>query len=142
MRYTGFDKAAYEEFKANDRAGCVHMLNLIRLRTKAEYADGRDATGLDAYTRYSEGSANVLRRFDVQIIWRGKFEQTLIGPDHEFWDITFIAQYPSVDAFLSMMKDPDYRAAVVHRQAATEDSRLIRLAELNAGTVFADPRQS
>ena len=52
----------------------------------------------------------------------------LIGPPEERWDLCFIAQYPSVAAFVAMIRDPVYREAVKHRQAAVEDSRLVRLA--------------
>jgi uncharacterized protein (DUF1330 family) len=60
------------------------------------------------------------------IIWRGSFECTLIGPGEERWDALFIARYPNARAFLAMVTDPEYQEAVVHRQAAVETSRLIR----------------
>jgi hypothetical protein len=37
-----------------------------------------------------------------------------------------------------MIRDPAYREAVKHRQAAVEDSRLIRLASLAPGKGFGD----
>jgi len=43
---------------------------------------------------------------------------------------------PSVAAFVEMIRDPVYRDAVKHRQAAVEDSRLIRLAPGTAGVGF------
>jgi len=71
-----------------------------------------------------------------RIVWRGKFELTLIGPTDECWDHCFIAEYPSVAAFVEMIRDPAYREAVKHRQAAVEDSRLIRLEPGEAGAAF------
>jgi hypothetical protein len=62
----------------------------------------------------------------LDIIWQGKFEIMLIGPGDERWDICFISKYPSVSAFVEMIRDPVCREAVKHRQAAVEDSRLIR----------------
>ncbi|MBM3555559.1 MAG: DUF1330 domain-containing protein, partial [Alphaproteobacteria bacterium] len=47
-----------------------------------------------------------------------------------------IAEYPSVAAFVAMIRDPAYREAVKHRQAAVLDSRLIRLAPAKPGAVF------
>ena len=41
-----------------------------------------------------------------------------------------------VAAFVAMIRDPVYREAVRHRQAAVEDSRLIRLKPGEAGTGF------
>jgi hypothetical protein len=37
-----------------------------------------------------------------------------------------------------MIRDPVYREAVKHRQAAVEDSRLVRLAPLAAGKTFGE----
>ncbi|WP_247742868.1 MULTISPECIES: DUF1330 domain-containing protein [unclassified Shimia] len=137
MDYTTFDKAGYEAFKANDREGPVHMLNLIKLRDQAVYEDGREATGAEAYAAYGRESAPVFKQLGGKIIWRGSMEQMLIGPE-KMWDLCFIAEYPSVEAFTSMHKFPEYRAAVAHRQAAVEDSRLIRMAPMALGGNFGE----
>jgi len=100
-------KEAFAAFRAADRPGPIHMLNLVRLRERAAYPDGREATGAEAYSAYGRDS----------------------GP-------VFIAQYPSVEAFVAMIRDPVYREAVKHRQAAVEDSRLIRLTPGGAGVGF------
>jgi len=62
----------------------------------------------------------------------------VIGPGDEQWDIAFIARYPSGRAFLDMVYDPEYQAAVHHRQAAVETSRLIRMKLRNSGSGFGD----
>ena len=49
----------------------------------------------------------------------------------------FVARYPTAGAFLEMVTDPDYRIAVTHRQAAVEDSRLIRTGESDRGEGFS-----
>ena len=126
-------KQAFAEFRANDRAGPIHMLNLVRLRGEARYPDGRRATGAEAYAAYGRESAAVFARLGGRIVWRGRFEQMLIGPSEERWDHCFIAEYPSVAAFVAMIRDPLYREAVAHRQAAVEDFRLIRLLPPGAG---------
>jgi uncharacterized protein (DUF1330 family) len=136
---TGFVDPTSEIFAAfrdNDRAGPIHMLNLIRLRDRATYPDGRAASGADAYAAYGRDSAPVFARLGGRIVWRGRFELTLIGPGEERWDIAFIAEYPSVADFVEMIRDPIYREAVKHRQAAVADSRLIRLAPLASGASF------
>ena len=38
-------KEAFAAFRADDRPGPIHMLNLVRLRARAAYPDGREATG-------------------------------------------------------------------------------------------------
>jgi uncharacterized protein (DUF1330 family) len=59
------------------------------------------------------------------------------GSEGERWDICFIAEYPSAQAFADLFRDPVYREAMLHRQAAVKDCRLIRLAGQEAGVTFA-----
>ena len=120
----------FEAFKALPRDTPILMLNLIRLRAEAVYPGGRGGSGKAAYAAYSRESGPVFHRVGGRIVWRGRPEQVVIGPPEERWDIAFIARYPTAAAFLEMVTDPGYRLAVVHRQAAVDDSRLIRLAEL------------
>jgi uncharacterized protein (DUF1330 family) len=137
MAYTVFTGESFREFRDNNRPGPIHMINLVRLHAQARYEDGRTATGAAAYAAYGRGAAPVLERLGGRIVWRGAMEFMLIGPESEQWDLCFIAEYPSVGAFVEMIKDPDYRAAMIHRQAAVRDSRLIRTAPLPFGESFA-----
>lgn len=129
-------KDAFAAFRADSRAGPVHMLNLVRFREMALYEDGRTTTGAAAYAAYGRESQPVFARLGGRIVWRGRFELMLIGPASEAWDECFIAEYPSVAAFVEMLRDPVYRQAVKHRQAAVADSRLIRLAPAAMGAGF------
>jgi uncharacterized protein (DUF1330 family) len=129
-------KETFAAFRANDREGPIHMLNLVRLRSRAAYPDGREATGAEAYAAYGRDSGPVFARLGGRIVWRGQFELMLIGPTTERWDLCFVAEYPSVAAFVEMIRDPVYREAVKHRQAAVSDSRLVRLAPLESGASF------
>jgi uncharacterized protein (DUF1330 family) len=131
-------KEVFAQFRANDRPGPIHMLNLVRLRAQAAYPDGRKATGAEAYAAYGRESGPVFERLGGRIVWQGRFELMLIGPQDERWDHCFIAEYPSVAAFAEMIRDPVYREAVKHRQAAVEDSRLIRHAVLPVGKTFGE----
>ena len=134
--YVDPTKEAFAAFRADDRPGPIHMLNLVKLRAHAAYPDGREGDrgrglcGLRARER-----AGFLAPRGIDRLAR-RFEQMLIGPREERWDLCFIAQYPTVAAFVAMIRDPVYREAVKHRQAAVEDSRLIRLAPGAAGVGF------
>jgi uncharacterized protein (DUF1330 family) len=138
IEYIDPTKQAFTEFCENNRDGPIHMFNLVRLRGQARYPDGRPATGAEAYAAYGRESRPVFIRLGGRIVWQGKFELTLIGPREERWDLCFIAEYPAVSAFIEMIHDPIYREAVKHRQAAVEDSRLIRLAPLAPGQGFGE----
>ncbi|MGC8203432.1 DUF1330 domain-containing protein [Aliiroseovarius sp. PTFE2010] len=134
--YVGFDKATFEAFKGVDRTGPIHMLNLIKLKDQATYDDGRSATGAEAYAAYSRETGSILERVGGRIVWRGAMEIMLIGPKDEHWDLCFIAEYPSVQAFIDMIYDPEYRRAMIHRQAGVLTSRLVRTEPLGGGDTF------
>jgi len=131
-------KETFAEFRSNDRLGPIHMLNLVKLNAWAKYPDGRKVTGAEAYDAYGRESGPVFIRLGGKVVWQGEFELMLIGPSEERWDHCFIAMYPSVAAFVEMIRDPVYREAVKHRQAAVEDSRLIRHAVLPVGKNFGE----
>lgn len=136
--YVDPTKDVFAQFRANDREGPIHMLNLVRLKPRASYPDGREATGAEAYAAYGRESGPVFIRLGGKVVWQGAFELMLIGPQDERWDHVFIAAYPSVAAFVEMIRDPVYREAVKHRQAAVADSRLIRLKPMPVGERFGE----
>lgn len=122
----------FDAFKALPRDVPVAMLNLIRYRETARYPDDHPCareslSGAQAYARYGEASAAAFARAGGTIVFAGQFAGMVIGPDDKHWQRIFIAHYPSAAAFLGMLADPGYRAAVVHRTAAVETSRLMRL---------------
>ena len=131
-------KDVFAQFRDNNREGPIHMLNLVRLNARAAYPDGRSATGAEAYAAYGRERGPVFQRLGGKVVWQGGFELMLIGPAEERWDHCFIAEYPGVAAFVEMIRDPIYREAVKHRQAAVQDSRLIRLKPLPAGESFGE----
>ena len=128
----------FAAFQALPRDVAIHMLNLVRFRARAAYPDGRETSGADAYRAYASESGPVFSRLGGRQVWLGRFEHMLIGPETERWDAVFIAEYPSVAAFVAMVRDPVYREAVKHRQAAVETSRLIRLEPRPAGAGFGE----
>jgi uncharacterized protein (DUF1330 family) len=130
-------REGFDQFKALPRDEPVEMLNLIRLRARALYADGREASGFEAYRAYGAASAPIFQRVGGRIIWRGQPRSVLIGPGDEAWDLAFIAAYPSAGAFLEMVTDEAYQTqAVPHRVAAVLDSRLIRHKPQDTGDAF------
>ncbi|MDJ0613317.1 MAG: DUF1330 domain-containing protein [Rhizobiaceae bacterium] len=130
------EKEAFKQFREMDRAGPVHMLNLVKLKDSAIYEDGTMVSGKEAYAAYGRESAPILKKVGGRIFWSGAFELVLIGPGEEAWDIAFIAEYPSPQAFVDMVKDAKYQEAVKHRNAAVETSRLVRFKPQKAGSSF------
>lgn len=141
-QYRDTDRAQFEAFKALDRSTPIQMLNLVQFFARAAYPDAhpmaeQGLSGAQAYANYGAASGPVLKRVGGSIIWRGQFDVALIGDTSEVWDAMFIAHYPSAGAFLAMVTDPEYQTAVVHRQAAVMNSRLIRTSPLTTTDTFA-----
>ena len=137
MSYIDPDRKQFDAFKDLPRDVPINMLNLVRLRKKAIYENSsEETTGAVAYKAYGKESGPIFARVGGTIIWRGQPELMLIGPEAMTWHVAFVARYPNADSFMEMVADPDYRKAVKHRQAAVEDSRLLRCAELDGDAVF------
>lgn len=137
------DREAWAIFKSLPRDTPVQMLNLVRLKPRAEYPEGhpdhgKDLTGLDAYRAYGRTTAAIFQRLGGRQVWAGKPQVMVTGPQDEAWDLAFIAEYPNSAAFLAMVSDPDYREFVKHRTAGVADSRLLRLDPLEPGEGFGE----
>ena len=103
----------------------VVMLNLLKFRAVARYEHGDEScSGAEAYERYSQIARPALAKVGASLVFMGKPAMSLIGPSDECWDLMFLIKYPSVEAFSSMVSAPEYQAALKHRTAALEESRL------------------
>jgi uncharacterized protein (DUF1330 family) len=141
--YVDPGREAWDLFKSLPRDQPIQMLNLIRLKPLADYpADhpdhGKGLTGLDAYRAYGRTTAHIFARLGGRQIWAGKPQVTVTGPATEAWDLAFIAEYPNAEAFMAMVRDPEYRELVKHRTAGVADSRLVRMAPVEPGEGFGE----
>lgn len=123
----------------------IAMINLLRFRETAAYPEdhaeaGAGHTGAKAYGLYGRAAARPFADAGGTQVWLGKPELTVIGPREEAWDLAFIARYPTGQAFVDMLRNPEYQRAVVHRQAAVADSRLIRCEPQDPGAGFGERR--
>ena len=133
----------FHAFKALPRDEPIQMLNLIRLNREAQYPEdhpnhSKGMTGRAAYQEYGRTTAPIFREVGGRQVWAGRPDCVVTGPIDEKWDLAFIAEYPNAAAFLAMVTNPDYRECVKHRQAAVEDSRLVRMKPLTPGHGFGE----
>ena len=126
-QYVDPERETFGKFRSLADDQPIHMLNLVKLKETAVYEDGTMVSGKEAYAAYGRGSAPIFQEVGGRIVWSGEFDLMLIGPEDEHWDIAFIAEYPSGQAFVDMVKNETYQRAVKHRTAAVETSRLVRL---------------
>lgn len=103
---TGPEALNEELLRSIPDEGSVVMVNLVRFR---EYSLDGNGSGWDAYSRYSKGDIQLLRKVGGTILWAGHVEAAALGAiDGDGWDWVALAQYPSKAAFLEMMLSEQY----------------------------------
>ena len=121
--------AQLAEFASRMPAGApILMLNLLRYNAAADYPSGSEhaaCSGREAYRRYSRTALAKVQGVGGRVEILAPVQLALIAPQDEHWDDMLLVRYPSPEAFLAMLGDPEYQAATVHRTAALADSRLI-----------------
>ena len=102
--------------------GLIYMLNLLKYRDKAEYADGRDTklTGRQAYAVYTQGVRELLQEFGGSLTLKASVKRLTIGEVEELWDDVAIAMYPSRAAMLQMMQSEKMQDIGQHRAAGLD----------------------
>ena len=130
LEITANNLAALATF-AQTNDGPIVMVNLMQVRQYAQYEDlaANGCTGLEAFARYTAGSAEVRKEVGAELVWSGRGVQMPIGPSEKTWDMVALVRYPSARAYLNMKATDAYEAARVHRRAALLDSRLIMTIE-------------
>ena len=114
--------------------GPVVMLNLLRLRTVADYsaspelAPAEPISGAAAFDRYIAHTRPFLAASGGEVLFLGAGGGLLIGPPDERWDLAMLVRQSGVAAFMAFADDPACMAGIGHRTAAVEDSRLLPLA--------------
>tara|TARA_B100001029_G_C15040965_1_gene443598 strand:- start:319 stop:720 length:402 start_codon:yes stop_codon:yes gene_type:complete len=106
-------------FLEGDTDSKIYMVNLLKFRDKAEYADGRESnlSGAEAYSIYATEVVEHLAKVGGNIIFSGNVERLMLGEVEELWDVLAIAEYPSRKAMLEMIMDADYQKSEEHRSA-------------------------
>lgn len=116
-------------------AGEVVMLNLLRLRTVADYsahpelAPAQPISGAEAYDRYIAHTLPFLTESGGSLLFLGEGGPFLIGPEGERWDRAMLVKQSSLQAFMAFAGNEAYLAGLGHRTAAVEDSRLLPLVQ-------------
>ena len=116
-----------QQFVNRAPPGPLYMLNLLRFKERAEYADGRetDLTGQQAYGLYAEGVRKLIEELGGRILFSGQCNALLIGDGELPWDAIGIVEYPSLAAFRNMTTSEAYQQVHVHRDAGLAHQLLI-----------------
>jgi uncharacterized protein (DUF1330 family) len=96
--------------------GPVVMLNLLRFRP-----DG----GRESYMRYVEHlGRRINARYGLEVVYLGDGAPALVAEDGQAWDTVALVRYPNRQAFVDMVRDPEYRAGAHFRSEALVETVL------------------
>lgn len=131
MNFTNQIHPSPEQAKAffsGEEDGPMCMVNLLKFKDKATYADGSepDLSGRDAYLRYGMGVQACLAAVGGKARFTGFVTDLMLGEVEELWDMVAIAEYPSRTAMLQMVQSPEYQAITKHRDAGLAGQLNIR----------------
>lgn len=107
--------------------GSLYMLNLLKFRERAAYADGRETnlTGQEAYGIYGAAVREVIEGFGGEMLFGGLANVLLIGDGALEWDQVAIMRYPSFEHFSNMTQSEGYQEIHVHRDAGLDHQVLV-----------------
>lgn len=140
------DPGVAERFRASTDPSPVVMVNLLRFKPKAIYADGRptDLTGEEAFMIYSAAMNGIVTSFGGRFIVSALIDELVIGTGDLVWHRIAMVEYPSRKAFIAVASSPQVKEAAVHRHAGLDGQMLIatRLQSLLGMPVAADMASS
>ncbi|MFT7502046.1 MAG: hypothetical protein ACI91Q_000849 [Gammaproteobacteria bacterium] len=101
--------------------GPVWMVNLMKYREVADYADGRESaiSGRDADDAYSP--LDSLAAVGAVPVFFGDVDQQLLG-DETTWDRIGVVKYPTRKAFIDMQSLPSFQKSHHHKDAGMEST--------------------
>lgn len=116
--------------------GSVTMLNLLRFKEIADYteqeaiAPSSPISGEQAYQLYMKETLPFIQEAGSEVLFYGKSNYFLIGPEAEKWDVVLLVKHTSVASFMAFAQNEAYLRIAGHRTAALEDARLLPINEL------------
>ena len=113
----------------------IVMLNLLRFREQAAYADGRAdrVSGREAYLRYAREMKKIVEGNGGRFLFGGRALAVIVGQVEDPWDEVGIVEYPSRADFHRIATSREVQAIGVHREAGLEGQLLILVTRSSLG---------
>ncbi|SFI68243.1 DUF2239 family protein [Albimonas pacifica] len=137
-RHLEISEPAVRRLLADPPPGAPLLLELIRLRDRADYAQAPEhapeapITGAEAFARHLREAGPLLRARGGEPLLLARAHPMLAGPEGERWDRATLVREASLEAHLAGLRDPRAASSLAHRAAAVADCRLIPLSEMPA----------
>ena len=123
------DEAQLRQLLESGEQGPLQFVNLLAYRDRAAYPEGHELaaaalTGAEAYGRYGAVALEHVVRRGGSLTLYNDVLGVLIGRTGP-WDQIAVMEYPGTDAFVDMIRDPAYQAALVHRDAGLDETAVL-----------------
>lgn len=107
-----------------DEDGPVWMVNLMKYKERAEYADGRDTelSGREADDEYTP--LGPLAAVGAEIVFVADVEDQFLG-DEPAWDRVAVVRYPTRASFIEMQTRDDFQQAHQHKEAGMAETIVV-----------------
>ena len=121
-----------------DDDGPVWMVNLMRYREQAVYADGRETTltGREADDVYAP--IDVLADLGAEVVFFGDVTHQLQG-DTPQWERIGVVKYPTRRSFIDMQSRPDFAEKYAHKEAGMAETIIIGTQPIAGPAAGSDP---
>ena len=138
--FGGANEEQFQRMMAAPTDGPFYMVNLIKYREWAVYADGRetDLTGREANALYAP--VEYLQAIGARVLFNTAVHDQIDGDD-VLWEDFSVVEYPCPLAFFAMLSRPDFQERAVHKEAGVEKTIAI-VTDLVPIPAPADPDQS
>ena len=112
--------------------GPVWMINLMKYKERAEYADGRESelTGQEADDRYTP--LGPLAAVGAEVVFASQVEDQFLG-ESPTWDRVAIVKYPTRRSFIEMQERKDFQEQHEHKEAGMAETIVIGTRPLMPG---------
>jgi len=106
----------------------IYMLNLLKFREQAAYADGRATalSGEEAYAIYGRAMTRMVLEAGGKLVFSGRVEGTMVGVVEDSWDSVAVMMYPSLAVMGQITGSAAYAEIHVHRDAGLAGQILIK----------------
>jgi uncharacterized protein (DUF1330 family) len=123
------DESQLRTLLSSGEVGPLQFVNLLAYRPRARYPRQHELasaglSGAEAYGRYGAIALDHVVRRGGTLALYGDVLHVLIGRSVA-WDQMAIMQYPSIEAFVDMIRDPGYQAGLVHRDAGLAETTIL-----------------
>src|SRR5690606_13985132 len=107
-------RADLARFLDEDPGGPIVMLNLLRFAPE----------GRASYAEYTRRARQILHKYGAELVYAGDGATPLVAEEGQAWDAVLLVRYPSREAFIRMVEDPEYQQITEFRTQALSEAVL------------------